>query len=65
MPNFPEGSSWERIRITDNQEIVLATNEEKVASAFASIPTEYHDILLTVIVPHGRIVFATMEDLLN
>ena len=67
MPNFPKARRGRESALTDNQEIVLATVEEKVASAFASIPTEYHDILLTVIVPHGRTggVFSTMEDLVN
>ena len=36
-----------------------------MASAFASIPTEYHELLLTVIVPHGRTggVYASFDEL--
>ena len=65
MANFPKARRGRESTLTDNQEIVLATVEEKVAAAFASIPTEYHDTLLSVIVPHGRTggVYATMDEL--
>lgn len=54
MDGFPSARRGRESSLTDEQESVLATVEEKVASAFASIPTEYHDLLLSVIVPHGR-----------
>ena len=65
MPNFPKARRGRESTLTDNQEIVLATVEEKVAAAYASIPTEYHDILLSVIVPHGRTggVYASIDDM--
>jgi len=54
MEGFPSARRGRESSLTDEQEAVLATVEEKVASAFASIPTEYHATLLSVIVPHGR-----------
>ena len=40
MEGFPALPSWPRITLTEEQELVLATVEENVASAFAQIPTE-------------------------
>lgn len=54
MDNFPKARRGRESTLTDAQEIVLATVEAKVVAAFASIPTEYHSTLLSVIVPHGR-----------
>lgn len=65
MANFPKARRGRESTLTDAQEIVLATVEEKVAAAYASIPTEYHATLLSVIVPHGRTggVYATMDEM--
>ena len=54
MEGFPAARRGRESTFTEEQELVLATVEETVASAFAAIPTNYHDILLAVIVPHGR-----------
>jgi len=54
MDGFPSARRGRESTLTDEQEAVLVNVEETVATAFAQIPTEYHDILLTVIVPHGR-----------
>jgi hypothetical protein len=54
MDGFPSARRGRESTLTDEQEVVVANVEESVASAIASIPTEYHAILLAVIVPHGR-----------
>lgn len=54
MEGFPAARRGRESTLTEEQELVLATVEETVASAFAAIPTKYHDTLLAVIVPHGR-----------
>ena len=54
MEGFPSARTGRESNLTEEQQVVLAAVEETVATAFASIPTEYHDILLAVIVPHGR-----------
>jgi hypothetical protein len=54
MEGFPAARRGRESTLTEEQELVLATVEERVASAYATIPTEYHDMLLAVIVPHGR-----------
>lgn len=67
MEGFPAARRGRESTLTEEQELVLATVEEYVASAFASIPTEYHDMLLAVIVPHGRTggVYADMAELVS
>ena len=54
MEGFPAARRGRESTLTEEQELVLATVEETVASAFASIPTKYQELLLAVIVPHGR-----------
>ena len=51
---FPAARRGRESTLTEEQELVLATVEETVATAFAQIPTEYQELLLAVIVPHGR-----------
>jgi len=65
MDGFPQARRGRESNLTEGQDLVLATLEETVASAFASIPTEYHELLLTVIVPHGRTggVYASFDEL--
>ena len=65
MSDFPKARRGRESALTDQQEIVLATVEANVASAIASIGSEYHDTLLQVIVPHGRTggSFTTMTEL--
>ena len=65
MEGFPSARRGRESTLTDEQELVLATVEESVASAIAQIPTEYRDMLLSVIVPHGRTggVYGSFEEL--
>tara|TARA_R110002020_G_scaffold53057_5_gene148754 strand:+ start:5602 stop:6138 length:537 start_codon:yes stop_codon:yes gene_type:complete len=67
MDNFPKARRGRESTLTDGQEIVLATVEANVASAIASIGSEYHETLLQVIVPHGRTggVFEDMTAMAN
>jgi len=54
MEGFPAARRGRESTLSDEQELVLATVEESVATAIAAIPTEYHNLILSVIVPHGR-----------
>jgi len=67
MDGFPAARRGRESTLTEEQEIVLATVEQKVIDAYALIPTEYHAILLSVIVPHGRTggVYANYDELVN
>lgn len=67
MEGFPAARRGRESTLSDEQELVLATVEENVASAIAQIPTEYHDLILSVIVPHGRTggVFESFSELVN
>ena len=66
MEGFPTARRGRESSLTDEQELVLATVEESVATAIAAIPTEYHDLILSVIVPHGRTggVYDSFSDLI-
>ena len=65
MDGFPQARRGRESNLSETQELVLATVEESVAHAFAQIPTEYHELLLTVIVPHGRTggVYGSFDEL--
>jgi len=65
MEGFPSARRGRESTLTEEQELVMVTVEENVGAAIAAIPTEYRDMLLAVIVPHGRTggVYATFEDL--
>ena len=67
MEGFPAARRGRESTLTDEQELVLVTVEETVATAIAAIPTEYHDMLLSVIVPHGRTggVFTDFGDIVT
>ena len=54
MDGFPQARRGRESNLSETQELVLATVEESVATAIAAIPTEYHELILSVIVPHGR-----------
>lgn len=54
MDGFPSARRGRESGLTDEVEIVLANVEGVVATAIATIPTEFHPMLLSVIVPHGR-----------
>ena len=54
MDNFPQARRGRESTLTEGQDLVLANVDAQVLNAFASIPSEYHELLLTVIVPHGR-----------
>lgn len=65
MDGFPQARRGRESNLSETQELVLATVEESVAYAFAQIPTEFHELLLTVIVPHGRTggVYGSFDEL--
>ena len=65
MDGFPQARRGRESNLSETQELVLATVEESVAHAFAQIPTDYHELLLTVIVPHGRTggVYGSFDEL--
>ena len=54
MEGFPAARRGRESTLSEEQELVLATVEESVAAAIAQIPTDSHDMILSVIVPHGR-----------
>ena len=54
MDGFPSARIGRESSLSSNQQIVLDAVEQKVLNAFAAIPTEHHDLVLSVIVPHGR-----------
>ena len=54
MEGFPAARRGRESTLTDGQEAVIMGVEATITSAFAQIPTEYHNLLLAVIVPHGR-----------
>tara|TARA_R110000803_G_scaffold34094_4_gene74604 strand:+ start:70 stop:609 length:540 start_codon:yes stop_codon:yes gene_type:complete len=67
MESFPAARRGRESTLTEGQEAVFMDVEAKVLNAFAQIPTEYHELLLAVIVPHGRTggVFADYSELVS
>ena len=67
MDGFPQARRGRESNLSETQELVLATVEESVASAIAQIPTEYHNLILSVIVPHGRTggVYGSFSELVD
>lgn len=67
MEGFPAARRGRESTLSDEQELVLATVEETVAGAIAAIPTEYHNLILSVIVPHGRTggVYGSFSELVD
>tara|TARA_A200000159_G_scaffold160158_1_gene179863 strand:- start:2807 stop:3322 length:516 start_codon:yes stop_codon:yes gene_type:complete len=67
MEGFPSARRGRESTLSDEQELVLATVEENVANAIAQIPTEYHNLILSVIVPHGRTggVYGSFSELVD
>ena len=67
MDGFPSARRGRESTLSDEQELVLATVEENVANAIAQIPTEYHNLILSVIVPHGRTggVYGSFSELVD
>lgn len=67
MEGFPAARRGRESLFTEEQELVLVTVEESVAHAIAQIPTESQNVLLSVIVPHGRTggVYATFGDFVS
>ena len=67
MEGFPSARRGRESTLSDEQELVLATVEENVANAIAQIPTEYHDLIISVIVPHGRTggVYGSFSELVD
>ena len=54
IEGFPSFSGRPSESYTPEQENNLLTVVNAVRSAYASIPTEYHEMLLKVKIPHGR-----------
>ena len=67
MDGFPAARKGQVSSLTDKQQIVLDAVEQGIVNAFAAIPTEHHDMLLSVIVPNGRTggVYADYEAFTN
>ena len=67
MEGFPSARRGRESTLTEAQELVLATVEESVAAAIAQIPTESQDMILSVIVPHGRTggVYGSFSELVD
>jgi len=67
MEGFPSARRGRESTLTEEQELVLATVEESVAAAIAQIPTESQDMILSVIVPHGRTggVYGSFSELVD
>ena len=67
LEGFPAARRGRESALSDEQELVLATVEETVAGAIAAIPTEYHNMILSVIVPHGRTggVYGSFSELVD
>ena len=65
MDGFPAARRGRESSLSEEQLQNVGIVEESVVAAMNAIPTEYHDILLSVIVPHGRTggVFGTFGDL--
>ena len=49
---FPTARRGRESNLTEEQQMTVDNVNQTVVNAFAAIPTEYHDTLLTVIVPH-------------
>jgi len=67
MDGFPSARKGRESSLSDEQQIVVDGVEQAVMNVFAGIPTESHDLLLSVIVPHGRTggVYADWSALVN
>jgi len=52
--DFPKARIGQNSPLDESQQIVVANAEALLRNAFASIPTEHHDIMLALMVPHGR-----------
>jgi hypothetical protein len=65
--DFPKARVGQNNSLDEKQQVVVASAEALLRNAFAAIPTEHHDIMLALIVPHGRTggVYATFDDLSN
>tara|TARA_R110000803_G_scaffold90584_2_gene158059 strand:+ start:3460 stop:4029 length:570 start_codon:yes stop_codon:yes gene_type:complete len=67
LDNFPTARRGRESTLTEEQDSALMAVEATLTAAFASIPTEYHALLLSVCVPHGRTggVYADMDAYIN
>ena len=65
MEGFPAARRGRESSLTTEQSQNVSIVEESVVAALSAIPTEYHAILLSVLVPHGRTggVFEHFSDL--
>tara|TARA_R110000744_G_scaffold175882_1_gene294685 strand:- start:300 stop:869 length:570 start_codon:yes stop_codon:yes gene_type:complete len=65
LEGFPAARRGRESSLTTEQTQNVSIAEELVAAAMNAIPTEYHAILLALIVPHGRTggVFEHFSDL--
>lgn len=51
---FPAARRGRESNLTEEQQITVDAVNMGLENAFAAIPTEYQELLLSVIVPHGR-----------
>ena len=65
MEGFPAARRGRESSLSTEQSQNVSIVEESIVAALTAIPTEYHPILLSVIVPHGRTggVFEQFSDL--
>ena len=63
LPDFPAAKRGRESGLTEQQEEVKQNVGVTLNAAFASIPTEYHELILMVLTPHGRTggVFTSMQ----
>ena len=54
LEGFPSARVGRESALSSTAQVNVSTVAQTVENAFASIGEEYHDILLSVIVPHGR-----------
>jgi len=65
MEGFPAARRGRESSLSTEQSQNVSIVEESVVAALSAIPTEYHALLLSVLVPHGRTggVFEQFSDL--
>lgn len=63
LPDFPAAKRGRESGLSEQQETVKANVGATLNAAFAFIPTEYHEMILMVLTPHGRTggVYTSMQ----
>ena len=64
IEGFPSARVGKESRYSSDTQSAMSAVEAKVITAFAQIPTEYHEMVLATIHPHGRTggVYSTWND---